>query len=271
MSEKVISNETIGFTEYLRRIRKYRSLIVALLIRDIKAKYTQTSLGLLWAVIQPLIALVIFSVFFDGLIKLETGDIAYPVFAFSGMIVWYYFTSIVHQSGSALLSHQDLIKKIYFPRFILPLYKSLLGLFEFFISFIVFIVLMLIWQTEIKLTILLVPLVVLLVTFIGLTLSIWLNAITVKRRDFMHLIPYLVNYGIWLTPVFYPSTIIPEPYTDWIYYLNPVATTIELFRGAAFGTPVEWMHLVSFAVVFILFILGTYLFKKIERNIADFV
>jgi lipopolysaccharide transport system permease protein len=271
MPRKVINNQPIGIVEYMKSVYQYRSLILTLIKRDLKAKYAQTALGILWAVIQPLIALVIFSVFFDGLIHLETGDIAYPVFAFSGMIIWYYFSSTVRQSGNALISHQDLIKKVYFPKIILPLYKALVGLFEFGIAFLIFVGLAFLWKTEIHVSILFIPLIILLVTFTGLTISLWLNAFTVKRRDFQHLIPYMVNYGIWLTPVFYPSTIIPAPYTEWIYYLNPVATAIEMFRSATFGTPFEWFYCISFVGVFVFFIAGVYLFKKTERNIADYV
>jgi lipopolysaccharide transport system permease protein len=270
-SKTIINSQPIGLKEYVRRVINYRSLIYALAKRDIKAKYSQTILGVIWAIIQPLIALLIFSVFFKGLIQLETGNVPYPVFAFSGMILWYYFSNIIHQSGNALLAEQDLIKKIYFPRIILPMYKAFIGLFELVIAFLLLIIIMLIWRVDISYKICFAPVIILLITFTGLTISIWLNALTVKKRDLLHLVPYLINYGIWLTPVFYPSTLIPEPYQDWLYYLNPVATIIELFRAALLNLPFEWMHLISFVPLLILFVIGVYFFKKTEKNIADFV
>ncbi|MFT5780020.1 MAG: lipopolysaccharide transport system permease protein [Crocinitomicaceae bacterium] len=270
-SNTIIDSQPIGLKDYIQRIIRYRSLIFALAKRDVKAKYTQTTLGVLWAIIQPIIALLIFSVFFQGLIKLETGDVPYPVFAFSGMILWYYFSNIIHQSGSALVAEQDLIKKIYFPRLILPLYKAFIGLFELGIAFLLLIIILLIWKVDISYKICFAPLIILLVTFIGLTVSIWLNALTVRKRDLLHLVPYLINYGIWLTPVFYPSTIIPEPYQDWLYYLNPIAVTIELFRAALLDLPFEWMHCISFIPVLLMFVVGVYVFKKTEKNIADYV
>lgn len=271
MPKTTINKKTIANRHYLKMILGYRSLIYALAKRDLKAKYTQTFLGISWAIIQPLIALVIFSVFFQGLIHLETGAVPYPVFAFSGMILWYYFSSIIHQSGNSLVANQDLIKKIYFPKIILPIYKSFMGLFELTIAFGLLLVIMLVWNVEISYKICFAPLIILLITFTGLTVSIWLNALTVKKRDLMHLIPYLINYGIWLTPVFYPSTLIPDPYQDWLFYLNPVATIITLFRASLFDAPFEWMYCISFIPVLLLFVSGIYVFKRREKNIADYV
>lgn len=271
MPKTVIDNKTVSTSEYFRKVLRYRSMILTLTRRDLKVKYAQTSLGLIWAIIQPLIALVIFSVFFQGLIHLETDDVPYPVFAFSGMIVWYYFSNMLHQAGSSLITHQDLIKKIYFPRIILPISKMLAGLFEFGIAFIILIIMLFFFKISISPMILLLPFVVLITMLMGLALSLWLSAITVKRRDLLHLIPYLVNYGIWLTPVFYPTTLVPEPYQEWIYYLNPMASAIDLFRSCLFGTPFEWTYAISFIWVGVMVVSGLYVFRKTERNIADYV
>ncbi len=271
MSRTIIENKAVPMREYLRRMYRYRSMMFTLARRDLKARYAQTSLGILWAIIQPSIALAIFWVFFEGFIHLETGNIPYPVFAFSGMVLWYYFSGIINNGGTSLIQHQELIRKIYFPRLILPLSKLFTGLVEMLISLVLLTILMIALKVGVSWRLVFIPGIILLVMMTGLMVSVWLSALTVRRRDFQHLIPYLVNYGIWLTPVFYPVTIVPEQYHDWIYLLNPMATAIEMFRWALLGTAFEGYYCLSFVWVFILLVAGIYLFRKTERNIADYV
>jgi len=272
MAKTIIQNKNIEIMTYLSKIRQHRHLIYTLAKRDIKAKYAQTKLGWLWAIIQPLATLTIFVLFFDKLVHISTGDVPYALFAFCGIITWYLFTYIVNSAGTAIIQNQDLIKKIYFPKIILPISKTIGGVFEFGISFGLLLLLMLVMGQAITLKIIVVPLVLLLVLLTGLSVSIWLSALTVKNRDLQHLIPYLTNFAIWLTPVFYPTTLIPKAFESWIYYLNPLATVLKLLRWALLNdVPPEPIYFVSFIGVFILLVLGFLYFRRIEREIADFV
>lgn len=266
-----ITNTPISLKEYGNRLWHFKHLIYSFATKDFKAKYAQTKIGALWMVIQPFIALTIFTLFFDKLIQLETGTVPYPAFAFSGMILWYFFTALVHSTGTSLLSAQELIGKVYFPKLILPISKATLNSFEVFISFILLLILLLILGISLNAKLFLFPIVVLMVLSIGLCIGIWLSAISIKHRDLQHLIPYLINYGIWLTPVFYPTTIIPAQYRDMMYYINPIAISIDFFRYVLFGSPFQLNYLLSFIPVIVALIIGVIYFKSAERNAADYI
>lgn len=271
MEKKLINNKVPGWLAYLSSIVRYRSLMMTLVRRDLKVRYSQTALGMVWSLFQPLMALVIFTVFFQGMIHLDTEEIAYPVYAFSGMILWYFFTGIVGQASNALIHNEDLIKKIYFPRLLLLLAKTLVSSVDFAIAFVFFIVICFVFGELPKVSILLIPLIALMLIFVALTVALWVSTLSVRRRDVLHAIPTLLNFAIWVTPVFYPASIIPEAYQDVFHLVNPVATVIELFRWSALGTPMVWIHCFCFIWVFILFLIGMHLFRKAEGNIADYV
>lgn len=271
MGRTVINNKVATFGEYLRSIYQFRHLIFSFARRDLKARFVQTKLGVLWMVIQPLIALTIFTIFFDKLIELETGDVPYVAFAFSGMTIWYFFTNMVHSSGTALINSQELIRKVYFPKILLPISKMLVATIEFFVAFSLLILIMLILRIDFSPKIFFLPAVILMTVLVGSCVSIWLNILTVKKRDLQHLIPYLTNFGIWITPVFYPTTLIPEAFRDYIYYVNPIATTIDFLRSMLFDLSFNWMYCISFIPVFFLLIIGIRIFKNIERNIVDYL
>ncbi len=271
MERTVISNKPIRFGEYLRRIFTYRHLIVSFATRDLKARFIQTKLGLLWMIIQPLIALTVFTVFFDQLIQLETGNVPYVAFAFSGMSIWYLFTNIVNSAGTALFNSQELIRKVYFPKILLPISKVLVATVEFLVAFVLLIVIMLVLGIEFSSKVVMLPIAVLMTVLVGSCLAIWLNIFTIKKRDLQHFIPYVTNFAIWVTPVFYPTTLIPEAYRDYVYYINPVAITIDFLRSMLFDIPFEWTYCFSFIPVFLLLVLGIWIFKNMERNLADFL
>lgn len=271
MGKTVINNKAVKFGDYLRSIYEYRSLIFSFAKRDLKARFVQTKLGVLWMIIQPLIALTIFTVFFDQLIQLETGNVPYVAFAFSGMTIWYFFTNIVNSAGTALLNSQELIRKVYFPKILLPISKVLVATIEFFVAFSLLIIIMLVLGMDISPKIVFLPVAILMTILVGSCVAIWLNILTIKNRDLQHFIPYLTNFGIWITPVFYPTTLIPDALRDYIYYVNPIATTIDFLRSMLFDLPFEWMYCISFVPVFFLLILGIRIFKNMERNMVDFL
>ena len=265
---KTIRGGQVSLLAYLKEVWQVRHLIITFATRDLKVQYAQTYLGLLWSVIQPLTGLIIFSFFFQRVIPLHIST-PYSVFVFTGIIGWFYFTSLVGQAGTVLMNNQQLIKKIQFPRLVLPLSKALTGLIEFSISTLLLFILMLITGCPFTWRILFLPLVVLANIITGLSGGIWLSALTVRFRDLHHIIPYLIGFGIWLTPVFYPTTIVPQEF-NFIYYFHPVANVISLYRWIFTGTDVNLAQIIiSFSLAFVLFLSGLVFFVKNEKFIAD--
>ena len=271
MERKIIEAGNKKFTDYAKHIWKHRSLIFTLAYRDIKVQYAQTFLGLLWSLLQPLTALLIFTFFFSRIVKVNTGNIPYPLFALSGISVWNYFGYLMSNSGTSLTQSRDLIKKIGFPKIILPLSKVISGAPDFVITLLLIFVVMFINGKFFGLQIFALPLFLLLAILCGLSIGIWLSALTVKYRDVHHVIPFLVGFGIWLTPVFYPTTLLPEKYHRFTY-LNPVAGIIEGFRWSLFGgNPPSYYYIGSFIFVFVLIAAGFANFKRIENRISDWI
>ena len=268
--KKITSNQ-VSWADYCSRIWSYRQFLLTLTLRDIKAKYAQTVLGVLWVIIQPLTGLAIFTLFFQEFIPLDTGSIPYPVFAFTGIVAWYYFAFIVTAAGNSLTEGQELIKKIYFPKIILLLAKVLVGFVDFGITFLLLLLTLLVMGYPIGWTMLLVPVFLVLNILCGLAIALWLSALTFRYRDFYHIIPYLINFGIWLTPVFYPGTIIPDAY-NWALYINPMAFVIAGFRWVLLGDVLpSAYYLVSLIPVLFLFFTGLLYFIRVERKIVDFL
>ena len=270
MKERIIDSKPESLSNWMQTLFEYRRLIRVFAIRDLKAKYAQTLLGFFWTLIQPLAGLLVFSLFFGYLVKIPIpNDVPYPLFAFSGMISWYYFTYIMTQGGSSLINNQELIRKIYFPRVVLPLSRVITGFPEFAVSFLLIGIMMPFFGVWPSWAILFLPVFALLNVVAGLGVAIWLSAITIRIRDFHHIIPYLVNFGIWMTPVFYPGTIVPEPY-QFLLYFNPMAGIIAGFRWTLLnGPPPDLAFLPSFIFLFIFLFLGILVFKRAEKNAAD--
>jgi homopolymeric O-antigen transport system permease protein len=268
----VYSSKPDSLPEYFKKVWEYRSMILVLSKRDLKIKYAQTSLGLVWTIIQPLTGLMIFTFFFNMLIKLPgIPESGYAVFAFTGMTSWYFFSYIIYQASTSLINGQELAKKIFFPKIILPLSKVLVGLVDFGISMVLLFVLLLIkgiypgWQ------ILALPFFILLNICVSLSVAIWLSALTIRYRDLQHIIPYLLNFGIWLTPVFFPATLIPEKYGS-LLFLNPMAGIVEGFRWSIWehtDFKVEYFIGIGISLTFLVF--GVLYFRKVEDKMIDII
>lgn len=267
---KTVSNKKYSLGEYLLDVWNSRELILSFARRDLKIQYAQTYLGILWSVIQPLTGLIIFSFFFQRIIHLPM-DVPYAVFAFTGLMGWFFFTQLIGQAGTVLMNNQALIKKIYFPRLVLPLSKVIVGLIEFSISLVLLIILMLITNCSFSVKIVLLPLVVIANIIAGLSVGIWLSALTIRFRDFHHIIPFLIGFGIWMTPVFYPTTLVPENY-NWIYVFHPVANVISLYRWIFIDATVNWLNLcVSLSLASLMLVTGLIFFIRNEKFIADYL
>jgi lipopolysaccharide transport system permease protein len=259
----------------LKELLHYQDLFYILAYRDLRVRYAQTFLGLAWALLQPLATLAIFTVVFGKAVKVDTGGVPYPVFAICGMASWTYFAFVMKESGNSIISAQQMVKKIYFPRLVIPLSKAVVGFVDFAIGLTFVLVLMLIYQFTPSANIIFLPVFILLTIISALAVGIWLSALTIRYRDFQHVVPFLVQFGLYATPTAYPASAVIDNLPEWatvLYYLNPMAGVVEGFRWSLLGgaPPSEFSYL-SFALMAIIFISGLYYFKRVERVMADIV
>ena len=271
MGKQIRAGSTLTASQYWSRLYSYRAMIYSFALREIKAQYSQTLLGILWAAVRPLLGLLIYTFFFHYLLKVDTGDLPYPLFALCGIMPWLYFTYLVGDAGVSVLQSTDLIKKVYFPKLILPLSKVLVGLVDFSIAFLVLMVLMLITGYLPTIKFVFFPIFIILNVVTGLSIGIWLSALTIRYRDFHQIIPFLIGFGIFLTPVFFPTTLIPAQF-HFLIYINPMAGVIEGFRWCFFeGETLSLNYLIGFGPVTVLLITGFFYFKSIEGEMSDIV
>jgi lipopolysaccharide transport system permease protein len=253
----------------LKELFVYRDLFVILAYRDFKVRYTQTVLGFLWALIQPAITLLIFTVIFGRVIKVSTGNTPYTIYVLSGLVCWTYISFVITQSGSSIINSQQMIKKIYFPRLIIPLSKSLVGLVDFLITFLFLILIMIYYQIMPSKNIIWLPIVFVFTLTTSVGIGIWLSSLTLRYRDIQHMIPFIIQIGLYATPIAYPISMIPEALKS-IYYLNPAVGLIESFRWCLIGdTLITYNTFISYGVGCILFLSSFFYFKKVERTMVD--
>jgi len=256
----------------LRGIWEYRDLLLFLTWRDISARYKQTILGSSWAILQPLASMVIFSIFFGGLANIESDGLPYPIFSYAGLLPWMYFAGAVTASSQSLVSEKGLITKVYFPRLVVPLSSIFPPAVDFLIAFIVLIGMMIYYGIGTGLQALLLPLFLLLAMGFALGIGLWLSALNVLYRDIRILVPFMVQFGLYVSPIVYPSSLVPE---QWrlAYGLNPMATVIEGFRWALLNTdtfPSDTL-VVSIITTLLILIGGAYYFRWMEKSFADIV
>ncbi len=255
-----------------REIWQYRELLFFLIWRDVKVQYKQTGLGIAWAILQPLLTMIIFSVIFGKLAKLPSGGIPYPILTYTALLPWQLFSGALTRSTSSLVGNANLITKIYFPRLIIPLSASMSNIVDFIVSFIVLLGLMFCYGIMPTWTVLLVPLLVFLVLAVALSAGLWLSALNVQYRDVQHAIPFLIQAWMFASPVAYSTELIPSGRWRLLYGLNPLVGVIEAFRWAILGgrKPDELM-MVSVGVVAILLVSGLLYFRRMERTFGDVV
>jgi lipopolysaccharide transport system permease protein len=256
----------------LREIWHYRELLFFLTWRDIMVRYKQTALGAAWAILQPLLTMIIFSIVFGRLAGLPSEGIPYPLFTYTALLPWQLFAFSLSQSSNSLITNQNLITKVYFPRLIIPISSMLAGVADFAIAFIVLLGMMAYYKVIPTLAILYLPFFVLLALASALAMGTWLSALSVEYRDVRYVVPFLTQFWMYATPIAYSSTLIPEPWR-WLYGLNPMVGVVESFRWALLGTgsgigPMIW---VSTAVVIILLIGGLIYFRRLEDSFADVI
>jgi lipopolysaccharide transport system permease protein len=254
----------------LRELWEYRELLFFFVWRDIKVRYKQTVLGALWAIIQPFFTMVVFSLFFGRLAKIPSDGLPYPIFSYAALVPWTFFANALTQASNSLVVSANMIKKIYFPRLTLPIATVLAGIIDFVLAFTVLLVMMLFYGLVPTVNIIWVPLFLLLALITSLGMSLWLSAMNVQFRDVQYTIPFLTQAWLFVTPIAYPSSLLPEPWRT-LYGINPMAGVVEGFRWALLGTDTApgLMMIVSAVVALILFVSGAFYFQRMEQSFAD--
>jgi lipopolysaccharide transport system permease protein len=257
----------------LRELWDYRELLYFLIWRDIKVRYKQTALGAAWAILQPLLTMVVFSVFFGRLAGVPSDDIPYPVFTFAALLPWQLFERALVDSGNSLVANRQLLTKVHFPRLMIPLASLLSGLVDFAISLVVLIGLMVYFRVQPSLAVLTLPLFTLLALATAMAVALWLSALNVQYRDVRYAIPFLTKLWLFATPIAYSTTLVPEGFRA-LYGLNPMTGVVEGFRWALLGSQAWGTRttvIVSSLVVGVLLLLGLAYFSRMERTFADVV
>jgi lipopolysaccharide transport system permease protein len=256
----------------LREVWEFRELVYFFAWRDVKVRYKQTLLGAGWAVIQPFFTMIVFTIFFGNLAKIPSEGVPYPIFSYAALVPWTYFGNALTQSSSSMVTNRQIITRVYFPRIIIPIGVMLSGLVDFSISFVVLLGMMLYYHIVPTVAIMLLPLLVLLSMATALGAGLWLSALNALYRDVQYVLPFLVQFWLFATPIAYPSTLVPEFWRP-ILGLNPMAGVVEGFRLALLGTQVDvgLMFYVSLALVAFILVGGLLYFNRMERTFADMV
>jgi lipopolysaccharide transport system permease protein len=259
----------------LREIWKYRELLYFLVWRDVKVRYKQTMLGAAWAIIQPLLTMLVFTLLFGKIARLPSDNVPYPLFAFAGLLPWTFFANAVSSAGNSVVGNPQLVTKVYFPRLIVPAAAVLAGLVDFGVSFLLMCSMLAIYRVPIGVNFLLLPLLIFLTAALAMGAGTWLASLNVKYRDIRHLIPFALQLWMYATPVAYPLSVIPRPFRA-LLILNPMAGLIENYRVAllsgANGANFNWLALgVSALMTLLALVFAAYAFRRFERLFADLV
>jgi lipopolysaccharide transport system permease protein len=251
---------------------RYRELVYFLAARDVQVKYKQTALGAAWALLQPLLAMAVFTLFLGTLARVPSDGLPYPLFAFLGLLPWTYFANATTTASTSLVTNSALIAKVYFPRLVVPLASVLSGLLDFAIGLVLLLLLVFVFGVELRPSLLWVPVLVVLTALTALSVSLWLSALDVHYRDVRSAIPFSIQVWMFATPVVYPASLIPEHFRV-LYGLNPMAGIVEGFRWAVAGSgdPPGAMLGVSVLATSVVLITGLFYFRRTERTFADVV
>jgi lipopolysaccharide transport system permease protein len=256
----------------LREIWRYRELLYFLTWRDIKVRYKQTVLGASWAILQPFLTMVVFTLFFGGLANIGSDGVPYPIFSYAALVPWTFFANSLNQAANSLVSSANLITKVYFPRLIIPVATVLSGVVDFSLAFLVLIGMMLFYGISPTVAVFWLPAFLLLAFATALGVGLWLAAINAQFRDVRYVMPFIVQFWLFISPVIYPASEIPEAWRS-LYAVNPMVGVIEGFRWALLGTTTAPgpMILVSGIVAAVTLVSGSFYFRRLERVFADLI
>jgi lipopolysaccharide transport system permease protein len=251
---------------------RYRELLYFLTWRDVKVRYKQTLLGAAWAILQPLLTMLIFTLLFGRLAGIPTGGVPYPLFAFGGLLIWTFFSNAITNSGNSLVGSSNLITKIYFPRIIIPTAAVAAGLVDLLVAFVIQIILMVYYRVHVTWAVVMTVPIVVFAGLLAVGVGMWLSALNVKYRDIRYAIPFLVQIWMFSSPIIYPAFMLPAKW-QWLLRLNPLTGLIENFRTALFGHQAfDWTSLLtSFAITLLVLVYSAFSFRRMERHFADVI
>jgi lipopolysaccharide transport system permease protein len=269
--ETIIDARPVSLLGYIKSVWRYRLLILVFAKRDLKVKYAQTWLGFSWGIIQPLVSLLIFTFFFGYVLQWKAEGLPYSLYVLSGLLIWSFFTYVVYQGCSSMQESANLIKKIYFPKAILPLSKVVVGLVELGVGFMLIVPLLLLTQQPLSLRIVLLPFVVLFATLAGLSIVFLVASFAYRKRDLYIAVPFLMNFSMWITPVFFTPNTLPEP-LRFIWFINPMAAVVEACRWCLFQ---NWSfsiaYLPSLLMLFPISVVAIWYYAKKEELFSDYI
>jgi lipopolysaccharide transport system permease protein len=271
--EEIIIQPGMGARHYWRDLWRYRELFFFLAWRDVLVRYKQTLIGIAWSVLRPLVTMMVFTVVFGKLAGLPSNGVPYPVMVFAAMLPWQFFANALSESSNSLIDNANLLTKVYFPRLIVPASTVIVSLVDFLISSAILCGILVWYRFLPDQRVLMLPLFLLMAFLAAFGAGLWLSALNVKYRDFRYVVPFLVQFGLYISPVGFPSAIVPEKWR-LLYSLNPMVGVIDGFRWALLGDafPMNWpgFFLSAFLVV-LLFASGICFFRRVERSFADVV
>lgn len=275
MSYKIVIESGRAEKNYWKDLWRYRELFYILSWRDIKVRYKQTTLGVLWAVLRPLLTMLIFTVVFGKWAKMDTNSVVpYALIVFAGMLPWQFFSNALSESSNSLVGNERLVTKVYFPRMIIPASSVITSFIDFLISFAILLVLFIVYQYTPSANFFWMPLFWIMAFLASFGPGLWLTAMNVKYRDFRYIIPFIVQFGLFISPVGYSSSVVDEKYRA-IYALNPMTGVIDGFRWCIVkDAPNPMLHYpfyISLAVIIGFLVLAVYQFRKMEKNFADLI
>jgi lipopolysaccharide transport system permease protein len=255
----------------LKELWAYRELFFFLTWRDVKVRYKQTALGVAWAVLQPVFAMIVFTLFFGRFAGIPSDGVPYPLFAFAGLLPWTFFSNAVTASSNSLVGNANLITKVYFPRIVIPAAATAAGLVDFAVAFAFLTALMIYYGVAVTWQIAMLPALVLLTTLLALGVGMWSSALNVKYRDIRYALPFMMQLWMFASPVIYPTSIVPEKYR-WALAVNPMSGLIDGYRASLFGQEFNWAALAAAALVTFAFLLySAYSFWRMEKDFADII
>jgi lipopolysaccharide transport system permease protein len=269
----VVIKATSGWAALnLMELWRYRDLLLILAGRDVKLRYKQTALGVIWVILQPLAAAVIFAVIFGRFAGLPSDGMPYGVFVFAGLLVWNFFSGALQRAGNSLVADARLISKVYFPRLLIPLSSVGAVLIDFAVTLVVMFVLLAIYRIPLTWQVLGLPVFMAIATLNAVGVSLWLSALNVRYRDFAYALPFVIQVWMFASPVAYAASLVPEQWL-WLYSLNPAVGFIEGVRWSLLGQSslTWWMIACSTVMGLLFFVSGAYFFRRVERSFADVI
>ena len=270
---EVIIKAKKGFLSVdLHEIWEYRELLFFLTLRQIKVRYKQTIMGASWSVLQPFLTMIVFTIIFGNFAKMPSENIPYPIFSYSGLVLWTYFSTSLSQAGNSLVGNTNLVTKVYFPRLFIPTSSCLAGLLNYAVAMSIIVLMMVYYKFVPNIKIIIVPLVVFTTFILASGISYWISSICVKYRDIRFILPFFIQLLMFTSPVIYPPNIVSEKYR-WLLYLNPMTGLINAHRASLLGyKEVNFTTLgVSIIISLFIFVTGTIFLKNTEKGFADLI